>query len=111
MVMSKEKLKEFVKKHKEAIVVGGVSVIALGITRGKLNACRHELDIACGMVTKYIVPYTCKDRKVVATDVLCFKSNDGPKRITEATEDLLNGIKHGEISNDIVTGAVYYVKK
>ena len=107
-MITKEKAKKFVKDNFVTIVLIGASVTALCVTGHKLKVCKKDLSEAGKLIAKYVHPFmgngSCKG-------ILKYIPDTDARTVSDATKKLIEQINDGSVANDIVTGAVYYVKK
>lgn len=107
-MITKEKAKKFVKDNFVTIVLTGASVTALCVTGHKLKVCEKDLSEAGNMIAKYITPLIGDGS---CTRALKYIPDTDARTVSDATKKLMEQISNGTVSDSIVTGAIYYVKK
>lgn len=107
-MITKEKVKQFVKDNWTTVVLAGGFITALGITRYNLKICERDLYQVNKLINKYITPFMGKRS---CNCILKYIPDTDTRTVSNATNKLLEQIANGSVTDDIVTGVVYYVKK
>lgn len=105
-MITKEKVKQFVKDNWTTVVLAGGFITALGITRYNLKICERDLYQADKLISKCIAPF---DRS--CNHIFKYFPDTDTKTVSNAANELLEQIANGSVTDDIVIGIVYYLKK